>query len=68
MSSNANNKEIPSIVKHMFYGEVLEDEIFPYPHFNENQVEMAKAMVNMKLTQSPRAYPSDLLKAKPAFR
>ena len=31
-------------------------------------VEMAKAMVNMKLVQSPRAYPSDLLKAKPAFR
>lgn len=31
-------------------------------------VEMAKAMVSMKLTQSPRAYPSDMLKAKPAFR
>ncbi len=46
MSSNANNKEIPSIVKHMFYGEILEDDIFPYPHFNENQVEMAKAMVD----------------------
>ena len=31
-------------------------------------VEMAKAMVNMKLMQAPRAYPSDSLKAKPAFR
>jgi len=31
-------------------------------------VEMAKAMVNMKLAQSPRAYPSDMLKKKPAFR
>jgi len=31
-------------------------------------VEMARAMVNMKLTQAPRAYPSDSLKAKPAFR
>lgn len=31
-------------------------------------VEMARAMVNMKLTQAPRAYPSDLLKAKPRFR
>ncbi|MBF8299509.1 MAG: hypothetical protein HW397_558 [Dehalococcoidia bacterium] len=31
-------------------------------------VEMAKAMVNMKLMQAPRAYPSDALKAKPAFR
>lgn len=31
-------------------------------------VEMARAMVNMKLMQSARAYPSDLLKAKPAFR
>jgi hypothetical protein len=29
---------------------------------------MARAMVNMKLKQSPRAYPNDLLKAKPAFR
>jgi allantoin racemase len=31
-------------------------------------VEMAKAMVNMKLIQAPRAYPSDALKAKPEFR
>ena len=31
-------------------------------------VEMAKAMVNMKVKQSPRAYPTDSLKAKPAFR
>ena len=31
-------------------------------------VEMAKAMVNMKLTQTPRAYPTDALKAKPGFR
>ena len=31
-------------------------------------VEVAKAMVNMKLIQAPRAYPSDALKAKPEFR
>lgn len=31
-------------------------------------VEMAKAMVNMKLIQAPRAYPSDSLKAMPDFR
>lgn len=31
-------------------------------------VECARAMVNLKLTQAPRAYPSDLLKAKPEFR
>ena len=31
-------------------------------------VEMARAMVNMKTMQSPRAFPSDTLKAKPAFR
>ncbi len=30
----------------MFYGEVLEDEAFPFPHFTEAQVEMAKAMVD----------------------
>ncbi len=31
-------------------------------------VEMAKAMVNMKVKQAPRAYPSDGLKAKPEYR
>ena len=31
-------------------------------------VEMAKAMVNMKLVQAPRAYPSHALQAKPTFR
>jgi Asp/Glu/hydantoin racemase len=31
-------------------------------------IEMAKAMVNMKLIQAPRAYPSDALKVKPRFR
>ena len=31
-------------------------------------VEMAKAMVSMKVKQSSRAYPTDSLKAKPAFR
>ncbi len=31
-------------------------------------IEMARAMVNLKLSQAPRAYPGDALKAKPAFR
>lgn len=31
-------------------------------------VEMAKAMVNLRLTQTSRAYPNDALKTKPAFR
>ena len=31
-------------------------------------VEMAKVMVNMRLRQAARAYPSDLLKLKPEFR
>lgn len=46
MSANENQKEIESIVKGMFYGEVHEEEVFPFPHFNENQIEMAKAMVD----------------------
>jgi acyl-CoA dehydrogenase family protein 9 len=46
MSSNENLKEIPSIVANMFYGEVQEEEVFPYPHFTETQIEMAKAMVD----------------------
>jgi hypothetical protein len=31
-------------------------------------VEMARAMVNMKTAQAPRAFPNDQLKAKPAYR
>jgi allantoin racemase len=31
-------------------------------------IEMARAMVNMRSMQAPRAFPSDTLKAKPAFR
>jgi acyl-CoA dehydrogenase family protein 9 len=40
------NKEIPSIVKGMFFGEIHEEEIFPFPHFSETQKEMAKEMCN----------------------
>ena len=44
--SHDSTKEIPSIVKHMFYGEVMEEEVFPFPHLSEAQVEMAKAMID----------------------
>jgi acyl-CoA dehydrogenase family member 9 len=44
--SQESNREIPSIVKSLFYGEVLEDDVFPFPQLNEGQVEMAKAMVD----------------------
>lgn len=46
MSATEKQKEIESIVKGMFYGEVHEEEVFPFPHLNEGQVEMAKAMVD----------------------
>lgn len=43
MASNAN-KEIPSIVASLFYGEVLQDEVFPFPNLTDSQKEMALAM------------------------
>lgn len=46
MSGHDHGKELPSLVKSLFYGEVLEDLAFPYPSFSESQVEMAKAMVD----------------------
>ena len=46
MSAKENSKEIESIVKSMFYGEIPEDDVFPFPHFSEEQVEMAKAMTD----------------------
>lgn len=44
MANNPSGKEIPSIVAGMFYGEIMEDEVFPFPQFSESQKEMAKAM------------------------
>jgi len=44
--SHDHSKEIPSLVKSLFYGEVLEDLAFPFPSFKPNQIEMAKAMVD----------------------
>lgn len=46
MSAHDSHKEIPSLAQAMFYGEVLEDEAFPFPHLDDNQVEMAKAMID----------------------
>lgn len=46
MSAHENTKEIPSIVANLFYGEVIEEEVFPFPHLTEAQVEMGKEMVN----------------------
>ena len=46
MSANSSSREIPSIVASMFYGEVHEEEVFPFPNFSEAQVEMAKAMTD----------------------
>lgn len=39
-------KEIPSIVKGMFFGEVHEEFIFPFPKWDDSQVELAKEMTN----------------------
>jgi acyl-CoA dehydrogenase family protein 9 len=44
MATNSSGKEIPSIVAGMFYGEIMEDEVFPFPQFSDAQKEMAKAM------------------------
>jgi acyl-CoA dehydrogenase family member 9 len=46
LMSHDSQKEIPSIVKNLFYGVVVEEEVFPFPHLNEGQVEMAKAMID----------------------
>ncbi len=44
--STENSKEIHSIVKGMFFGEIHEDDIFPFPDLSDSQIEMAKEMIN----------------------
>lgn len=46
MATNPTGKEIPSIVAGMFYGEILEEEVFPFPQFSESQKETAKMMTD----------------------
>ncbi|HXH76538.1 MAG TPA: acyl-CoA dehydrogenase family protein [Bacteriovoracaceae bacterium] len=46
MSAHDHSKELPSLVKSLFYGEVLEDLAFPFPHLSSDQIEMAKAMID----------------------
>ena len=47
MSEEKTTKqELESVVGGLFYGEIDENSIFPFPRFNEEQVEMAKAMTD----------------------
>ena len=43
MASN-NSGQIESVVGSFFFGEINENLVFPYPHFSDAQVEMAKEM------------------------
>lgn len=43
---NQETQELDSVVGGLFYGEVDERALFPFPRFNDDQVEMAKAMVD----------------------
>jgi acyl-CoA dehydrogenase family protein 9 len=40
------NPTVPSIVKALFFGEVNEETVFPFPKLSEDQKSMAKEMVN----------------------
>jgi acyl-CoA dehydrogenase family protein 9 len=44
MSSHSSGREIPSVAAALFYGEIVEEEVFPFPKFSEAQIETAKAM------------------------
>lgn len=47
MSEEKTTKqELESVVGGLFYGEIDENSIFPFPRFDEEQVEMAKAMTD----------------------
>lgn len=45
-ADNSNNKEVHSIVKTMFFGEIHEEDVFPFPHLTDTQKEMAKEMID----------------------
>ena len=45
MASNENS-QLQSLVGSFFFGELNENLIFPFPHFSDSQVEMAKEMTS----------------------
>lgn len=45
MTSNSSGQK-QSVVGSLFFGEVDESLVFPFPHFSDEQVEMAKEMTN----------------------
>lgn len=45
-ADHSNTKEIPSLVKTMFFGEIHEEDAFPFPHLTDAQKEMATEMIN----------------------
>lgn len=44
--SSAKDSEIPSIAKAFFFGQVDEQNAFPFPHWNAESVEMGKSLVD----------------------
>lgn len=41
-----NNLEMDSVLGSLFYGEIYDQRIFPFPRFSNEQSEMAKEMIN----------------------
>jgi acyl-CoA dehydrogenase family protein 9 len=46
MASTNKDREIESIVKDLFFGQVDEREVFPFPSLDDTQIETAKAMID----------------------
>ncbi len=46
MSDQNDSKEIPSIAKMMFFGEVYEGDVFPYPQFKDEQKEITTEFIS----------------------
>ena len=44
--SSSESSNLQSVVGGFFFGEVNENLIFPFPHFSDAQVEMAKEMTS----------------------
>ena len=40
------NSEMPSIAKALFFGQVDEDNVFPFPHWDSETIETGRSMVD----------------------
>ena len=59
-----SSQEIPSIAKMMFYGDINEEQVFPFPKFNQEQKEICKEILALLAKFAEEEIDSDKIESE----